>query len=210
MSLSLFPASLLLVAVLEVILSSWFDKGPRSIRGESRCSWEVFGIGGGVGGSPGEDAGQEALTGGRPRTRRQPADSPVGPPGTCAPPAAPGPAAFVSPAVSSPQPAAVPAAGLRGSWEPGSPAGWPLGVSRAAAAGSSGCLPENSPFSGASLPARPQPERQRGCGLLRQFASIPRRPPSSVKEPLPNADIIQNKNFIFFLFCFSECEQQGM
>lgn len=52
-----------------------------------------------------------------------------------------------------------------------------------------------------------------GCrGLLRQFASAwtPCRPFSSAKESLLNTDIIQNKNFIFFLFCFSECEQQGM
>lgn len=36
--LSLFPDTSLLMAILEVILSSWVDKGPRSIRGESGCS----------------------------------------------------------------------------------------------------------------------------------------------------------------------------
>lgn len=127
----------------------------------------------------------------------------AGPPGTCAPPAAPSPGClcFSRTQLSS---APAPAAGLRGSWEPGSPAGWPLGVSKAAAARSSGCFTENSPCSRTSRPARPQLELQGGRGLLRQFASasIPCRPPSSAKEPLPNADIIQNKNFIF-LFCFS-------
>lgn len=47
-------------------------------------------------------------------------------------------------------------AGLHGSWGPGSAAHWPLGVSKAAAAGSCGCLPESSPCSGASRQARPQ------------------------------------------------------
>lgn len=52
-------------------------------------------------------------------------------------------------------------------------------------------------------PARPR----RAAGRPRPA----RGTPSSAKEPLPNADVIQNKNFyLFFLFCFSECEQQGM
>lgn len=52
-----------------------------------------------------------------------------------------------------------------------------------------------------------------GCrGLLHQFASAwtPCRPFSLTKESLLNTDIIQNKNLFFFLFCFSEYEQQGM
>ena len=58
-----------------------------------------------------------------------------------------------------------------------------------------------------------------GCrGLLLQFASACssnspppglHADPSLAKESLLNTDIIQNKLY-FFLFCFSECEQQGM
>lgn len=144
-------------------------------------------------------------------------DSPtLSPGGAARAPVRPAPrlsrAAFVPPALSTPQPQrprpASVAAGNRAAQRAGSSAFPELPPREAPAA-----FPRIRRAPGRAAWPGLKPELE-GCrGLLRQFASAwtPRRPLSSAKESLLNTDIIQNRNFIlFFLFCFSECEQQGM
>lgn len=190
------------MAILRVILSSWSDKRLKSIHRESVCSrkcsassaWlmtpRVKALAGPLG-----PAGRS--------WRRHPCLTPQrGLSGTCASPPRFRPAAFC---LSRSQQLAAPAGPrrpLRGSWESGSPAGWRSAFPELPASGSSCSLPKNSPCSQASCLARPHSRSWKAChGLLSHFASvlIPRRPPSSAKEPLLNTDIIQNKNFIFFV-----------
>lgn len=127
--------------------------------------------------------------GGRSWTGRQPARPPAALPRTCAPPAAPGSAAFVSPAPGSPQPQRPPRAPRQ------------LGTRRRSGLAARRLRrrrrrPSTRRAPGKAPPAagRPRPARPVAS------ASVPRGTPSSAKEPLPNADIIQNKNFIYF-FC---------
>lgn len=138
-------------------------------------------------------------------------ESLAGPPGTCAPPAAPRPGflCFSSAQLSA---APAPAAGLRSSWEPGSPAGWPLGVSKAAASRSSGCFTENSRCSRTSCPARPS----WSCCRVAAACSASSPPPPfhadphlRPKNPFRTRILFRIKTLFLFV-CFSECEQQGM
>lgn len=126
----------------------------------------------------------------------------MGRPGTCAPPAEPCPSRCLCFSLTRFSAAPALTAGLRGSWEPGNAARWPLGVSEAAAARSSRCLRENSPCSRASRQARPQPELQGGLWPACSASSPPPQfhadPHLRPKNPFRTRILFRIKT----LFCF--------
>lgn len=118
-----------------------------------------------------------------------------------------------------------PSACLGGSWEPGCPADPEDDTSRAAAASRNHglWLPNSLSFQAtrrrlrrrrrarphaAGVAGLPQPLPARSLASFYRYSTL--SPFFSQRHPF-DTELNQNKNFIFFvLFCFSECEQQGM